>query len=66
MITSSARASCVGGMSTPSALAVLMNSSIFRGLLHRQVSRLIALENPTRIDTTQTERIANAACPAVQ
>ena len=44
-ITSSARASSVGGTSRPSALAVLrlMSSSNLVGLLNRQVGRLLAL-----------------------
>ena len=46
-ITSSARASSVGGTSRPSALAVLrlMTSSNLVGCLHRQVGRLLALED---------------------
>ena len=46
-ITSSARASSVGGTSRPSALAVLrlMTSSYLVGCLHRQVGRLLALED---------------------
>ena len=46
-ITSSARASSVGGTSRPSALAVLrlITSSIFGRLLHRQVGGLFALED---------------------
>ena len=46
-ITSSARASRVGGTSRPSALAVLrlITSSYLVGCLHRQVGRLLALED---------------------
>ena len=46
-ITSSARASSVGGTSRPSALAVLrlMTSSNLVGLLHRQVGGLGAFED---------------------
>ena len=46
-ITSSARASSDGGTSRPSALAVLrlMTSSILGRRLHRQVGRLLALED---------------------
>ena len=50
-ITSSARASSVGGTSRPSALAVLrlMTSSYLVGCLHRQVSRLLALEDAINV-----------------
>ena len=46
-ITSSARASSVGGTSRPSAFAVLrlITSSYLVGALHRQVGRLLALED---------------------
>ena len=46
-ITSSARASSVGGTSRPSALAVfrLMTSLVLGRRLHRQVGRLLALED---------------------
>ena len=46
-ITSSARASSVGGTSRPSALAVLrlITSSNLVGCLHRQVGRLLAFED---------------------
>ena len=46
-ITSSARASSVGGTSRPSAFAVLrlMTSSKLGGLLDRQIGRLLALED---------------------
>ena len=51
-ITSSARASSVGGTLMPSALAVfrLMTSSNLVGCTHRQVRRLLALENPAGVD----------------
>ena len=51
-ITSSARASSVRGTSRPSALAVLrlITSSNLVGCTHRQIGRLLALEDPTDID----------------
>ena len=51
-ITSSARASSVGGTSRPSALAVLrlMTNSNLVGCMDRQVGRLGALENPAGVD----------------
>ena len=65
-ITSSARASSDGGTSRPSALAVLrlMTSSILVRRLHRQVGRLLALEDaidvarraPVLIDRTPVRR----------
>ena len=49
-ITSSARASSVGGTSRPSALAVLrlMTSSNLVGCLYRKVGRFLALEDAVR------------------
>ena len=46
-ITSSARASSVGGTSRPSALAVLrlIDELVLGRRLHRQVGRLLALED---------------------
>ena len=46
-ITSSARASSVGGTSRPSALAVLrlIDQLVLGRRLHRQVGRLLALED---------------------
>ena len=46
-ITSSARASTVGGTSRPSAFAVLrlMTSLVLGRRLHRQIGRLLALED---------------------
>ena len=46
-------------MSSPSSLAVLrlMTSSTFVDLLDRQVSRLLALENPTDIDAEMAKRL---------
>ena len=51
-ITSSARASSIGGTSRPSALAVLrlITSSNLRRLLNRQVGGLFALEDAIDVD----------------
>ena len=67
-ITSSARASSVGGTSRPSALAVLrlMTSSNLVGLLDRQVGRLLALEDATDVDADQTVGVSDAGPVAHQ
>jgi hypothetical protein len=50
-ITSSARASSVGGISIPSALAVLRLEQVeFGGILDGQFGRLVPLENSTDVD----------------
>ena len=58
-ITSSARASSVGGTSRPSALAVLrlITSSNLVGCLHRQVGRLLALEDTVDVAGGATELV---------
>jgi hypothetical protein len=50
-ITSSARASSIGGTSRPSALAVLrlITSLVFGRRLLRQVGRLLALQDATDV-----------------
>ena len=67
-ITSSARASSVGGISRPSALAVLrlMNSSNLLTCLHRQVGGLFAFENPPGVGAGDAEHICQAAAVAHQ
>ena len=67
-ITSSARPSSESGTVRPSALAVLrlMISSTLVGLLHRQVGRLLALEDAAGVDADQTVRLRNAASVAHQ
>ena len=67
-ITSSARASSVGGTSRPSALAVLrlMTSSNLVGCMHRQVGRLLALEDAADIDAGLTIAVGDAGSVAHQ
>ena len=67
-ITSSARASSVGGTVKPSILAVsrLMTSSNLRRLHDRQVRGLRALEDAAGIDADLTIRIRNAGSVAHQ
>ncbi len=67
-ITSSARASSVGGTARPSILAVwaLMTSSNLRRLHDRQVRRLGALEDAAGIDADLTIRIRNVGSVAHQ
>ena len=67
-ITSSARASSVGGTVRPSILAVsaLMTSSNFDRLHDRQVRGLGALEDATGIDADLTIRIRHARSVAHQ
>ena len=67
-ITSSARASSVGGTSRPSILAVLrlMTSSNLRRLHDRQVRGLCALEDAAGIDAELTPRARNVGSVAHQ
>ena len=67
-ITSSARASSVGGTSRPSALAVLrLMHQLELGRLHdRQVGRLLALENSAGIDAGLTVASPNVGAVAHQ
>ena len=67
-ITSSARASSDGGTSRPSALAVLrlITSSNLVGCMHRQVGRLLALEDATGIDAGLLVDIEDAGSLANQ
>ena len=67
-ITSSARASSVGGTLRPSALAVLrlMTSSNLVGCPHRQVGRLLALEDAAGIDADLTKHLGDVGSVAHQ
>ena len=67
-ITSSARASSVGGTSRPSILAVLaIDDQLELGRLHdRQVRRLRALEDAAGIDADLTPRVRNVGSVAHQ
>jgi hypothetical protein len=57
-ITSSARASSMGGTSSPSALEI-DNQLDFRGLLHRQLACPFARENPAGVDACSSRRCAS-------
>src|SRR5258708_39326274 len=67
-ITSSARASSMGGTSRPSALAVLRLMTNFEfGRLHdRQFRRPHPFENSTGIDTSKAPSVRNAGSVANQ
>ena len=67
-ITSSARASSIGGTSMPSVLAVLQIDDQFElgRLLHRQIGGLRPLENAAAIDADLAERIRKAGAVAYQ
>ena len=67
-ITSSARASSVGGTSRPSILGGLdVDDQLELGRLHdRQVSRLLTLEDTAGIDADLTPRIRNVGSVAYQ
>jgi len=57
-MTSSARPSSGSGIVRPSAFAVEIDNQLdLCGLLHWQIDRLLALENPTRVDADKAMRV---------
>ena len=64
-ITSSARASSVGGIKAERLGGCKVEDQLnFGGLLDRQIGRLLALENPTSIDAGDAERISTTGSVA--